>query len=280
MSQDIARYIEIVGKDNLKKDLKENLKVELTKAIAVENWQLVKEITGLVESVFSKHSYAAEQDLMRCVEIIGIHKLNSEFLQNLKEAIEDENWITAREIAEIFQKNLNNINVDNSLNTKSNLKAILSKLIKQEDWYLASLIMKLIEKNFNYNKSQYSHEHGIKIDLKEILNQLIAAKKYSFAMEIGILIENNFMNIYQSGKWLKIKEIVVEQLEVELDRVKITSNLREDLGCDDLDFVELIMVLEEKFDIEIGDQKKNIITTVHDLFDMVVFSLQEELIIN
>ncbi|WP_036481371.1 hypothetical protein [Myxosarcina sp. GI1] len=78
MSQDIARYIEIVGKDNLKKYLKENLKAELNKAIANENWQLVKEITGLIENVFIEDVSETEKDLIKCVELVGVPKLNSD----------------------------------------------------------------------------------------------------------------------------------------------------------------------------------------------------------
>lgn len=54
MNQDIARYIEIVGKDNIKKNLKENLKEASRKAITAENWQLVKEIAESMENIFYK----------------------------------------------------------------------------------------------------------------------------------------------------------------------------------------------------------------------------------
>ena len=50
-----------------------------------------------------------------------------------------------------------------------------------------------------------------------------------------------------------VKAVVVEQLSVEADSVKMESKIIEDLGADSLDVVELIMALEEKFDIEIPD---------------------------
>lgn len=50
-----------------------------------------------------------------------------------------------------------------------------------------------------------------------------------------------------------VKNVVVEQLSVDGDSVKLESKIIEDLGADSLDVVELIMALEEKFDIEIPD---------------------------
>jgi len=51
----------------------------------------------------------------------------------------------------------------------------------------------------------------------------------------------------------EVKEVVVEQLNVNPDEVKEESKFVEDLGADSLDVVELVMALEEKFDIEIPD---------------------------
>ncbi len=90
MSQDIARYIEVVGKDNLKKHLKESLKAELSKAIANENWHLIREITGLIENTFNQSNYENEQCLMRSIEIIGVAKLNLRFKDFLNQNIEGE----------------------------------------------------------------------------------------------------------------------------------------------------------------------------------------------
>ena len=50
-----------------------------------------------------------------------------------------------------------------------------------------------------------------------------------------------------------VKNVVVEQLSVDGDSVKLESKIIEDLGADSVDVVELIMALEEKFDIEIPD---------------------------
>ncbi len=61
-----------------------------------------------------------------------------------------------------------------------------------------------------------------------------------------------------------VKEVVVEQLNVNADEVKEDSKFVEDLGADSLDVVELVMALEEKFDIEIPDSDAEKITTVGD----------------
>ncbi|MCV3212582.1 acyl carrier protein [Plectonema radiosum NIES-515] len=63
----------------------------------------------------------------------------------------------------------------------------------------------------------------------------------------------------------KVKKIVVEQLSVaEADTVKPQSNFANDLGADSLDTVELVMALEEEFDIEIPDEAAEKITTVEE----------------
>ncbi len=62
----------------------------------------------------------------------------------------------------------------------------------------------------------------------------------------------------------EVKEVVVEQLSVNPDDVKEDSKFVEDLGADSLDVVELVMALEEKFDIEIPDSDAEAIATVGD----------------
>jgi acyl carrier protein len=60
----------------------------------------------------------------------------------------------------------------------------------------------------------------------------------------------------------KVKNIVVEQLEVDPDKVTPDATFAEDLGADSLDTVELVMALEEEFDIEITDEVAETIDTV------------------
>jgi acyl carrier protein len=67
----------------------------------------------------------------------------------------------------------------------------------------------------------------------------------------------------------EVKEVVVEQLNVSPDEVKEDSKFVEDLGADSLDVVELVMALEEKFDIEIPDEEAEKIATVADAIKFI-----------
>ena len=62
----------------------------------------------------------------------------------------------------------------------------------------------------------------------------------------------------------KVRGIVAEQLSVDAAEVKPESNFQNDLGAESLDTVELVMALEEHFDIEIPDEAAEGITTVAD----------------
>ncbi|MFB8795709.1 MAG: acyl carrier protein [Microcoleus sp.] len=67
----------------------------------------------------------------------------------------------------------------------------------------------------------------------------------------------------------RVKKIVIEQLEVDEDAVKPEANFANDLGADSLDTVELVMALEEEFDIEIPDEAAEKITTVQASVDFI-----------
>ncbi|MBF2056402.1 MAG: acyl carrier protein [Cyanobacterium sp. T60_A2020_053] len=60
----------------------------------------------------------------------------------------------------------------------------------------------------------------------------------------------------------KVKEIVIEQLDVEAENVTPEANFANDLDADSLDVVELVMALEEAFEIEISDEEAEKILTV------------------
>ncbi len=68
---------------------------------------------------------------------------------------------------------------------------------------------------------------------------------------------------------VQVKEIVVEQLSVDADKVVPEASFINDLGADSLDTVELVMALEEKFDLEIPDEDAEKITTVKDAIDYI-----------
>ena len=67
----------------------------------------------------------------------------------------------------------------------------------------------------------------------------------------------------------RVKKIIVEQLGVKEEDVKSEASFVEDLCADSLDTVELVMALEEEFDIEIPDEEAEKITTVQSAIDYV-----------
>lgn len=67
----------------------------------------------------------------------------------------------------------------------------------------------------------------------------------------------------------KVKKIVAEKLSVELDEVVPQASFVDDLGADSLDLVELIMAMEEAFDIEISDEEAEKLQTVKDAIDYI-----------
>jgi len=67
----------------------------------------------------------------------------------------------------------------------------------------------------------------------------------------------------------KVKEIIVEQLGVADTAVTLEASFIDDLGADSLDIVELIMALEEEFDIEIPDADAEKVVTVTDVVDYI-----------
>ncbi len=67
----------------------------------------------------------------------------------------------------------------------------------------------------------------------------------------------------------RVKEIIVEQLGVEEEQVTPEASFIDDLGADSLDTVELIMAIEEEFDVEIPDEEAEKIITVKDAISYV-----------
>jgi acyl carrier protein len=67
----------------------------------------------------------------------------------------------------------------------------------------------------------------------------------------------------------KVKQIISEQLGVEESEVTPSASFIDDLGADSLDTVELVMALEEAFDIEIPDEDAEKIRTMQDAIDYI-----------
>lgn len=74
----------------------------------------------------------------------------------------------------------------------------------------------------------------------------------------------------------KIKEIICEQLSVSKEDVVDEASFVEDLGADSLDLVEMIMALEEAFDISIADEEAEKIKTVKDAWNYVDAQLSKK----
>jgi acyl carrier protein len=80
---------------------------------------------------------------------------------------------------------------------------------------------------------------------------------------------NNEENNQMSSVEDRVKKIVAEQLSTSEDQITSTSSFVDDLGADSLDTVELVMALEEEFDLEIPDDKAEQITTVQQAVDHI-----------
>ena len=67
----------------------------------------------------------------------------------------------------------------------------------------------------------------------------------------------------------RVKEIIINKLGVEDSQITLEASFTNDLGADSLDTVELVMALEEEFDIEISDEDAEKIVTVQDAIDYI-----------
>lgn len=69
----------------------------------------------------------------------------------------------------------------------------------------------------------------------------------------------------------KIQSLVVDQLQVDASEVSLESTIQEDLGADSIEVVELIMILEQEFDLpEIPDSDAEKMSTIGDVVDYIV----------
>ena len=73
----------------------------------------------------------------------------------------------------------------------------------------------------------------------------------------------------------KIREIIVEQLDVDEDKVTTDASITEDLGADSLEVVDLVMSIEESFDLEIPDEEVENIKTVGDIVKFIEAKTEE-----
>jgi acyl carrier protein len=74
----------------------------------------------------------------------------------------------------------------------------------------------------------------------------------------------NFTMVFE-----KLQSVVADQLDVEPEKVTLEANIAEDLGADSLDIVDLVMAIEEEFDMEIPDDAVEKIKTVGDIVNYI-----------
>lgn len=67
----------------------------------------------------------------------------------------------------------------------------------------------------------------------------------------------------------KVQEIIVKELKVDAAKVTLEASLKDDLGADSLDAVEIVMDIEDEFGVEIDDTKAEAISTVGDLVSYI-----------
>jgi acyl carrier protein len=67
----------------------------------------------------------------------------------------------------------------------------------------------------------------------------------------------------------KVRAVISDKLEVEASKITPEANFTDDLGADSLDVVELVMALEEEFDIEIPDEEAEKLQTVQAVIDYI-----------
>ena len=66
-----------------------------------------------------------------------------------------------------------------------------------------------------------------------------------------------------------VKNLISEQLDVKADDITAASNIQDDLGADSLDVVDLVMALEDEFDVEIPEDQVENIKTVGDIVKFI-----------
>ena len=105
---------------------------------------------------------------------------------------------------------------------------------------------------------------------KSVLSLALVAGVAAFAPTPAFTSRAQGSSLFMSAELEgKVKDIIVEQLGVEADKVVPEASFIDDLGADSLDTVELIMAIEEEFDTEIPEEEAASIATVKDAIDFV-----------
>lgn len=74
----------------------------------------------------------------------------------------------------------------------------------------------------------------------------------------------------------EVKEILAEQLNVDINKIDIASNLADDLGADSLDAIDIVMTIEDRYSIEVPDEVIENMETVNDIVSFIETHTTEE----
>ncbi len=94
-------------------------------------------------------------------------------------------------------------------------------------------------------------------------------RKLEYSYLYRLKAKNTYKEVLKMNVEEKVKNIIVEQLNVDAESVTADANFIEDLGADSLDIVELVMTMEEEFDLEIPDEDAEKIKSVGDVISYV-----------
>ncbi|WP_052055571.1 acyl carrier protein [Myxosarcina sp. GI1] len=239
----------------------------MTNAFEAEDWETVKEISAIFKHYYDCTEQSIDSNTKICLKVIlselirvGDWHLVECFTYSIK-----ENFYCDKQYH--YRKAYSDINIY--------FKKILTQLVEKEDWYLIEQLIDLVKDIFTFDYPHTDYLHSAKANLKQILRQSIEKNNYDLAFKTTQLIEKYFFETDPIRRG--INEIIVEQFEIEREKITSELNLR-DLEHSELCRIELIMAIEEGFDVEICDQQADEIVTVKDLYDVVTGNLEEKLI--
>lgn len=209
------------------------------------------------------------------IKLVGIQKVKNDLKASLSEANAKEEWNLIHDITDFLQSNINkNNHTFNQINNKDiDQKDIeftknnqLSKITNCEIFEKCKIII--------VEQLELSSD-------EEITPESIIFRRYGETNYNSTNL-NNSVTDYSSVRY-KYKDHWFVGLAQGLSALASTGvgdstmkcDYYSDLGCDDLDFVELIMAVEEEFDIEISDETAEHIKTVQNLCDIVIYRLEE-----
>lgn len=72
----------------------------------------------------------------------------------------------------------------------------------------------------------------------------------------------------------EVKEILAEQLDVDIDSIELSSNLADDLGADSLDAIDIVMTVEDEYSIEVPDEAVEAMKTVEDIVNYIETNIE------